>query len=33
MAKYARAQKICDILFVIFALVWFVSRLCYYPYK
>lgn len=33
MAKYARAQRLCDILFVIFALVWFLSRLCYYPYK
>ena len=33
MAKYAHAQKICDTLFVVFALVWFVTRLCYYPYK
>lgn len=33
MAKYARAQKICDIFFVIFAAVWFITRLCYYPYK
>jgi len=33
MAKYARAQKICDILFFIFALVWLITRLCYYPYK
>ncbi len=33
IAKYARAQKICDTLFVIFALVWFLTRLCYYPYK
>jgi len=33
MAKYAQAQKICDIMFVIFALAWFITRLCYYPYK
>ncbi|CAF1252119.1 unnamed protein product, partial [Didymodactylos carnosus] len=33
MAKYARAQRVCDTLFVIFALVWFVTRLCYFPYK
>ena len=33
MAKYARAQKICDILFFIFALMWLITRLCYYPYK
>jgi len=33
MAKYARAQKLCDTLFGIFALVWFLTRLCYYPYK
>ncbi|CAF1553521.1 unnamed protein product [Rotaria sp. Silwood1] len=33
MAKYARAQKICNILFIIFAIVWFITRLCYYPYK
>ncbi|UJR14933.1 hypothetical protein I4U23_001915 [Adineta vaga] len=33
MAKYAKVQKICDTSFVIFALVWFVTRLCYYPYK
>lgn len=33
MAKYARAQKICDTLFAIFALIWFLTRLCYYPYK
>ncbi|CAF1074212.1 unnamed protein product [Rotaria sordida] len=33
MAKYARAQKICDTLFIIFAIVWFITRLCYYPYK
>ncbi|CAF0883758.1 unnamed protein product [Didymodactylos carnosus] len=33
MAKYARAQRVCDTLFVIFALVWLVTRLCYFPYK
>ncbi|CAF3860616.1 unnamed protein product [Rotaria magnacalcarata] len=33
MAKYARAQKTCDVFFVIFAIVWFITRLCYYPYK
>jgi hypothetical protein len=33
MAKYARAQRLCDTMFVIFAVVWFITRLCYYPYK
>ncbi|CAF0714312.1 unnamed protein product [Adineta steineri] len=33
MAKYARAQRTCDTMFVIFAVVWFITRLCYYPYK
>ncbi|CAF1589532.1 unnamed protein product, partial [Adineta ricciae] len=31
MAKYARAQRLCDTMFVIFAVVWFITRLCYYP--
>ncbi|CAF0957648.1 unnamed protein product [Adineta ricciae] len=33
MAKYAKAQRICDTSFGVFALVWFITRLCYYPYK
>ncbi|CAF1318972.1 unnamed protein product [Adineta steineri] len=33
MAKYAKAQKICDTCFGIFALMWFITRLCYFPYK
>ncbi|CAF1989914.1 unnamed protein product [Rotaria magnacalcarata] len=33
MAKYARAQRLCDTTFVIFAVVWFITRLCFYPYK
>lgn len=33
MGNYARAHKICDTLFMIFACVWFITRLCYFPYK
>ncbi|XP_064647648.1 ceramide synthase 5-like isoform X2 [Lineus longissimus] len=31
MAKYIRKQKICDAMFVVFAVVWFVTRLVIFP--
>ena len=31
MAKYCRSQRLCDVLFVIFTLVWLVTRLLIYP--
>ena len=33
MAKYAKANRLCDILFAIFGLIWFVTRLVCYPIK
>lgn len=33
MAKYAKAHKICDVLFAIFGLIWFITRLVCYPLK
>ena len=31
MAKYSRSQRLCDLLFIIFTLVWFLTRLVVYP--
>lgn len=31
MAKYANYQKVCDVLFVIFTLLWITTRLGIYP--
>jgi len=33
IAKYAKLQRICDSAFIIFALVWFVTRLVIFPFK
>lgn len=33
IAKYASLQRICDSSFIIFALVWFVTRLVIFPFK
>ena len=33
MAKYAKANRLCDILFAIFGLIWFITRLVCYPIK
>lgn len=32
MAKYANYQRVCDMLFVIFTLVWIATRLGLYPF-
>lgn len=32
MAKYANYQKLCDVLFVIFTLIWIVTRLGLFPF-
>ncbi|KAK2146725.1 hypothetical protein LSH36_586g01019 [Paralvinella palmiformis] len=31
MAKYCKYHKLCDVLFIIFAVVWFITRLVIYP--
>lgn len=33
MAKYIKAQRLCDVLFAIFGIVWFITRLVLYPTK
>jgi len=33
LAKYLQAHRLCDVLFAIFAIVWFVTRLVMYPLK
>ncbi|XP_052791406.1 ceramide synthase 5-like isoform X2 [Mya arenaria] len=33
LAKYAKAHRLCDILFAVFAIVWFITRLLLYPLK
>ncbi|XP_052247343.1 ceramide synthase 6-like isoform X2 [Dreissena polymorpha] len=33
LAKYAKADRLCDVLFAVFAIVWFVTRLVCYPIK
>ncbi|KAL4222172.1 Ceramide synthase 5 [Mactra antiquata] len=33
MAKYVKAHRLCDVLFAVFAIVWFVTRLVCYPLK
>ncbi|KAK3108881.1 hypothetical protein FSP39_017849 [Pinctada imbricata] len=33
MAKYIKAQKLCDALFAVFGIVWFITRLVLYPTK
>ncbi|KAJ8314135.1 hypothetical protein KUTeg_008696 [Tegillarca granosa] len=33
MAKYCDAQKLCSVLFAIFGVVWFITRLVIYPLK
>nr|XP_022304143.1 ceramide synthase 5-like isoform X2 [Crassostrea virginica] len=33
MAKYIKAQRLCDVLFAIFGVVWFITRLVLYPTK
>ncbi|XP_045170120.2 ceramide synthase 6-like isoform X2 [Mercenaria mercenaria] len=33
LAKYVKAHRLCDILFAVFAVVWFVTRLVCYPLK
>lgn len=32
MAKYANYQKVCDIIFVIFTILWIVTRIGVYPF-
>jgi sphingoid base N-palmitoyltransferase len=32
-AKYANLQRLCDSAFIIFALVWFITRLVVFPIK
>ncbi|CAF1389224.1 unnamed protein product [Rotaria sordida] len=33
MAIYTRSRQISDAMFMIFVIVWFITRICYYPYK
>ncbi|XP_062609791.1 ceramide synthase 5-like isoform X1 [Saccostrea cucullata] len=33
MAKYIKAQRLCDVLFAVFGVVWFITRLVLYPTK
>ena len=33
MEKYANLQRLCDSSFIIFALVWFITRLIVFPIK
>ncbi|XP_033761472.1 ceramide synthase 2-like isoform X1 [Pecten maximus] len=33
MAKYLKAQRLCDVLFAIFGIVWFVTRLVIFPVR
>lgn len=32
MAKYAKRQKVCDALFVMFTIIWIVTRLGLFPF-
>jgi hypothetical protein len=33
MAKYTNKQSLCDFVFAIFAILWFVTRLIIFPFK
>ena len=33
LAKYAKFHKLCDMLFVIFTIVWFITRIVLYPLR
>lgn len=33
LAKYAKKQNLCELLFVIFVIVWFITRLWIYPFR